>query len=133
MAVKQGFRYHWNRFVRLRPVCQRMPAISLSDGVPLTGKIGQKRARRPGEYAESRAKMRARCSSQCIRRITLQVVGCVTLSPAERACVASTTTTTSSLTFRFCVFSGKSRWAINRLSGMRVDRPRGEREDHCGH
>ncbi len=81
MAVKQGFRYHWNRFVRLRPVCQRMPAISLSDGVPLTGKIGQKRARRPGEYA----------------------------------------------------FSGKSRWAINRLSGMRVDRPRGEREDHCGH
>jgi len=37
----------------VRPVCQRMPAISLSDGVPLTGKIGQKRARRPGEYAFS--------------------------------------------------------------------------------
>ena len=37
----------------VRPVCQRMPAISLSDGVPLTGKIGQKRARRPGERSFS--------------------------------------------------------------------------------
>jgi len=34
----------------VRPVCQRMPAISLSDGVPLTGKIGQKTVRRPGEW-----------------------------------------------------------------------------------
>ncbi len=55
---------------------------------------------------ESRVEMRARCSSQRLRRIPRHVVVPGALSPAERACVASTTMITSLPTFRFNVFSG---------------------------